>query len=299
MLNVSDAVIHEMKARSVGDTVQAVLRCQGCKMSGLDASRAWDQCSERVLGLVLQEIRTLQSKPLVFESSRPCAAEVRQWLRECGLQQLTPVFTSSGISSCEAVATISGQRVRELAAAFAQSNTSATLKITEDLVARFEISRDRLKRRDLRARSMRVRLDRFVDNRVSWAAAFSSTSAAEIAASSGQGQAAVAFLLLFHIYLFVGNLQPALVWQGRQRSVARWAQVVYLLEYVVLIVGFSVFLFCGMVLKRPFAAKRAMQLSTLATAVLSMLAPAVEVAQVDPTTCTLHPSCDPAIINQH
>ena len=280
MLNVSDTVIHEMKTRSVRDTVQEVLRCQGCKMSSLDASRAWDQCGERVLALVLQEIGTLQSVPLAFESSRPCAAEMLQWLRECGLQQLTPVFTSSGLGSCEAVATISGQRVRELATAFAHSNPRASLKLTEDLFARFEISRDRLKRRDLRARSVRVRLDRFVDNRVSWAAAFSSTSAAEIAASSAQGQATVGILLLFHIYLFVGNVQPWFLWQGRERSVARWAQLVYLLEYLALIVGLSAFEVCGVVLQRPFAAKRAMQMSTLATAVLSLFAPAAEVAQV-------------------
>jgi hypothetical protein len=37
-----------------------------------------------------------------------------EWLQKCRLHQLIPVFINTGLSSLEAVATISGERVREL-----------------------------------------------------------------------------------------------------------------------------------------------------------------------------------------
>jgi hypothetical protein len=283
MLGLPQYLIDDMQKRSVREIVHMMLRNQGCKLSQLDLSSAWqEECAVKILELTLREVRTLQDLPSTFTKTRPCGEETLKWLRECGLQQLGPVFISSGLGSLEAVATIRGRRLRELCSNFAQSRPSGEFVFfDEDLFARFEIMRDKLKKRDIRSRSMRYRLNRFVDRKVSWAAAFSSTCACEIAASGWRPQFGVACLLCFHILLFVGNRDPALTWQGKEREVARWAQMyTYPAGYLVLIAGLWGFIVLGLFWERPLSARTLLQYACLSAAVLNLVSPFLEIAQV-------------------
>ena len=282
MLGLPRDLIDDMTKLSVREVIDMILRSQGCKLSGFDVSSAWqDECAVKVLKLLLREVHTLLDAPTTFSTTRPCADEMIHWLAECGLQQLESVFISSGLGSLQGVATISSQRLRELCLAFSETRPDATgLRFPEDLFARFEVARNRLKKYDLRARSMNVRLNRFVDNKVSWAAAFSSTSSVEIAASGWLPQIFVSLLLGFHVSLFIGNREPALKWQGHDRHVPRWAAVyVYQLVYLIMSVGLAMYILVGRFFARPYLAKNLLESACLTTAAVNALAPFVEFAQ--------------------
>ena len=113
MLGLPSDLIHEMRVRSVRDTIYTNLRSQGCELSTLDVSSAW-QCASKLVSLLLREVRILLDSPSTLITTRPCAEEMFEWLQTCRLHQLIPVFNNTGLSFLEAVATISGERVREL-----------------------------------------------------------------------------------------------------------------------------------------------------------------------------------------
>jgi hypothetical protein len=282
MLGLPSDLIHDMRDLSVRDTVYTILRSQGCKLSTLDVSSAWqDQCASKLVLLLLREVRALLESPSNLRTTRPCAEEMLEWLQECGLQQLAPVFTSTGLSSLEAVATISGERVRKLCRLYAQSRAHKSVNFDEDLYARFEVMRDHLKSSDLRARCMEVRLDRFVDNKVSWATAINSTSAFEIGASHWLPQLATAALLGFNALLFLDNLQPQRHWQGKDRTHVRWVVVyVYQAIYLVIFMGLGAFLLLGYFLNRPLRGKNMLQNALLLASAIMTLSPVVELAQI-------------------
>jgi len=282
MLGLPIDLIHDVRDLSVRDTVYTILRSQGCKLSTLDVSSAWqDQCASKLVLLLLREVRTLLESPLNLRTTRPCAEEMLEWLQECGLQKLSPVFTSTGLSSLEAVATISGERVRKLCRLYAQSRAHKSVNFDEDLYARFEVMRDRLKSSDLRARCMEVRLDRFVDNKVSWATDIYSTSAFEIGASHWLPQLSVSVLLGFNALLFAGNLQPQRRWQGKDRTALRWVDVyVYQVIYLVICLGLGAFSLLGYFLKRPLRGKNMLQNAILLASAITTLSPVVELAQI-------------------
>ena len=281
MLGLPQTIIDDMRNMSVREIVYAILRSQGCKLSQLEVSQTWqDQCATRILELLMREVRTLLDAPSAVSRTRPGAEEMLAWLRECGLQQLAPVCISSGLSSLEGMATISGRRLRELCTSYAQSRSACSVKFDEDLFARFDIMRGRLVKSDLRAKSMTIRLNRFVDNKVSWAAAFSSTSAVEIAASGWRGQIVCAVLCVFHFLLFAGNVEPNMSWQGKDRQVGRWTDYQSLATYIVLTIGLAAFVVVGLFLARPFRAKGILQASVLLCAIMTLFSPVVEAAQL-------------------
>ena len=89
MLGLPPAVIEEMRDLSVRDIVYALLRSQGCKLSQLDVSSTWqDQCSAKILELLMREVKNLLEAPSSISRTRPGAEEMLQWLRESGLQPL-------------------------------------------------------------------------------------------------------------------------------------------------------------------------------------------------------------------
>ena len=282
MLGLPPAVIEEMRDLSVRDIVYALLRSQGCKLSQLDVSSTWqDQCSAKILELLLREVKNLLEAPSSISRTRPGAEEMLQWLRESGLQPLSPVFIHAGLSNLQGLATISGQRLRELCVDFRAHGSSGTVKLDEDTYTRFEVMRDKLVKTDLRARSINVRLNRFVDNKVSWAAAFSSTSAAEIAASSWRPQFMVLLLLLLHMALFAANITPSKTWQGKERQTVRWASAyAYPLIYLALIIGLTGYFLIGLAFARPLRAKSLLQKAVMFAAALSALSPVMEALQL-------------------
>ena len=270
MLGLPSDLIHEMRVRSVRDTIYTILRSQGCKLSTLDVSSAWqDQCGSKLVSLLLREVRILLDSPSTLSATRPCAEELFLWLQKCRLHQLIPVFNNSGLSSLEAVATISGGRVRELCRLYAQSRTLESFKLDEDLYARFEVMRNRLKSSDLRSRSMKVRLDRFVDNKVSWAAAFSSTSAVEIAASSWIVQPFAGVVSCFFFLIATSYLKPQLHWRDYLRGLQRLG----------LGVGGGAFVLVGYFLKRPLRGKNMLQCAFLLASAAFAVRPVVALAQ--------------------
>ena len=114
MLGLPSDLIHEMRVRSVRDTIYTILRSQGCKLSTLDVSSAWqDQCGSKLVSLLLREVRILLDSPSTLITTRPCAEEMFEWLQTCRMHQPIPVFNNTGLSFLEPVATISGERVRE------------------------------------------------------------------------------------------------------------------------------------------------------------------------------------------
>ena len=281
MMRMPAELIDDMRQRSVRNTVNMLLRHQGCHIADLRGTSALtDQFAGKVLEMMMREIRAQQDAPHIFRLRRPCALEMLEWLHETSLQPLKGVFIASGLESLQAVATLSGSRLRELCLAFEETKPKEEVKYPEELFARFEIARDKL-RTEVRSSSMTQRLHRFVDNRVSWATALWSTSAAEIATQNRFCAGLLCIFALVQFVLFYGSFLEDKDYGGRvDRTVARWSYIwAYRLSDIVSCLGLLLGAFVGFVLCRPYLACLYLRHMLLACLVLSVSAPFLELLQ--------------------
>jgi hypothetical protein len=279
MMRMPAELIDDMRQRSVRNTVNMLLRHQGCHIADLRGTSALtDQFAGKVLEMMMREIRAQQDAPHIFRLRRPCALEMLEWLHETSLQPLKGVFIASGLESLQAVATLSGSRLRELCLAFEE--TKEEVRFPEELFARFEIARDKL-RTEVRSLSMTQRLHRFVDNRVSWATALWSTSAAEIATQNPFCAALLCVFALVQFVLFYGTFFEDKDYGGRiDRKVARWSYLwAYRLSDIVSCLGLLLGALVGFVFHRPYLACLYLRHMLLACLVLSVSAPFLELLQ--------------------
>lgn len=85
MMRMPADLIDDMRQRSVRNTVNMLLRHQGCHMADVKGSSAWtEQFACKVLEVMMREIRAQQDAPTNFQLRRPCALEMLEWLQETG-----------------------------------------------------------------------------------------------------------------------------------------------------------------------------------------------------------------------
>jgi hypothetical protein len=146
MMRMPAELIDDMRQRSARNTVNMLLRHQECHIADLRGTSALtDLFAGKVLEMMMREIRVQQDAQNNFRLRQPCALEMLEWLHETSLQPLKEVFNASGLESLQVVATLSGSRLRELCLAFEETKPKEEVRFPEELFARFEIARDKLR----------------------------------------------------------------------------------------------------------------------------------------------------------
>jgi hypothetical protein len=116
MLGVGDQQIQAMRARSVREHVDLILKNEGVEASmfvGQDELVL--ESARRCLMVIKREIFNIRTHTMYFTNNRPQGQEVLDWLRENQLMSYAPLFVHYGLDNLFFVANLSLQQVSRLA----------------------------------------------------------------------------------------------------------------------------------------------------------------------------------------